>query len=242
MPRCRVTPTPEGRVRRRREHIHDSYRRSGRPAGRSAGGDPTTVSSCAQACEDTNHPDRSVATATVTVRLLVRARRRRDVRRGTFGCPTGSGSRATTGPSRRAAATLGDFLEPYNKHLSISIIAIYRVAFTIFGFDTYAPLRIAGIACFVAVAVAALPRPAPTGRPAHRRVRCELHAVVPRPGPRARAPQPLPGRARWHRVRVGLDARRPYRRLGRRGRARLCADRCGRRALGDRRVLRTRRM
>ena len=28
------------------------------------------------------------------------------------------------------------------------------MAFTIFGFDTYVPLRIAGIACFVAVAVA----------------------------------------------------------------------------------------
>ena len=61
-------------------------------------------------------------------------------------------------------------------------------------------------------------------------------------GPRARAPQPLPGRARWRRVRLGPDARRPHRRLGRRGRARLCADRCGRRDLGDRRVLRTRRM
>ena len=57
-------------------------------------------------------------------------------------------------PLAGRGATLGDFLEPYNKHLSISIIAIYRVAFTIFGFDTYAPLRIAGIACFVAVAVA----------------------------------------------------------------------------------------
>ena len=57
-------------------------------------------------------------------------------------------------PLAGRGATLGDFLEPYNKHLSISIIAIYTVAFTIFGFDTYVPLRIAGIACFVAVAVA----------------------------------------------------------------------------------------
>ena len=124
-------------------------------------------------------------------------------------------------PLAGRGATLGDFLEPYNKHLSISIIAIYRVAFTVFGFDTYVPLRIAGLACFVAVAVAlylALRRPAGPLIAA-----CVASYMLWFPGTalRARAPEPLPGRARWRRVRLGPDARRPHRRLGRRGRPHL---------------------
>ena len=241
MPRCRVTPTPEGRVRRRREHIHDSYRRSGRPAGRSTGGDPTTVSSCAQACEDTNHPDRSVATATVTVRLLVRARRRRDVRRvlsavrralvlGRRLAPRGA-----RGDARRLPRALQQAPEhqhhrdlPRGVH-DLRLRYVHAVANRRHRMLRRGRGR-------------DLSRPAPAGRSAHRRVGRELHAVVPGPGLRAHAPQPLPGRARWRRVRVGPDRATTVPATGRRGRARLCADRCGRRDLGDRRVLRTRRM
>ena len=49
-------------------------------------------------------------------------------------------------PHALPGATLGDFLEPYNGHLSLSIIAVYRVSYTVFGFDNYLPWRIAGIA------------------------------------------------------------------------------------------------
>ncbi len=73
-------------------------------------------------------------------------------------------------PLATRGGTLGDFLEPYNKHLSISIIAIYRVAFTIFGFDTYVAVANRRHRVFRRGRGRALPRPAPTGRPAHRRV------------------------------------------------------------------------
>ena len=57
-------------------------------------------------------------------------------------------------PLARRGWSPGDFLEPYNKHLSITIIAIYRSLYQVFGFDTYHPWRIVGITTLLAVPVA----------------------------------------------------------------------------------------
>jgi hypothetical protein len=48
----------------------------------------------------------------------------------------------------------GDLLEPYNRHLSIVIIALYRVLFGVFGFRTYVPWRLVGVACLIGVPLA----------------------------------------------------------------------------------------
>ena len=50
--------------------------------------------------------------------------------------------------------TLGDFLEPYNGHLSIVPIAIWRASYQVFGFGTYVPLHVVGILSLVSGSVA----------------------------------------------------------------------------------------
>src|SRR5690606_20764739 len=40
--------------------------------------------------------------------------------------------------------TLGDFLEPYNNHLSVPYLAVYRAHMALFGFDRYEVLRAIG--------------------------------------------------------------------------------------------------
>ena len=44
--------------------------------------------------------------------------------------------------------------QPYNSHLSISILAIYRALIELFGFTTYTPFRLVGFSAFIAVAFA----------------------------------------------------------------------------------------
>jgi hypothetical protein len=50
--------------------------------------------------------------------------------------------------------TVGNLLEPYNDGLSLIPLAIYRTLYEVFGFDTYAPLRIVGIASVLSISVA----------------------------------------------------------------------------------------
>jgi hypothetical protein len=47
-----------------------------------------------------------------------------------------------------------DIVDPYNGHLSVTILGLYRVLLELFGFTTHLPYRIAGIASLVAVPVA----------------------------------------------------------------------------------------
>jgi len=46
-----------------------------------------------------------------------------------------------------------DIVDPYNGHLSVTILALYRVLLELFGFTTHVPYRIAGIVSLVAVPV-----------------------------------------------------------------------------------------
>lgn len=45
-------------------------------------------------------------------------------------------------------------IEPYNGHLSILILGLYRALLTLFGFSTHAPYRVAGVVAFLSIAVA----------------------------------------------------------------------------------------
>jgi hypothetical protein len=47
-----------------------------------------------------------------------------------------------------------EIVDPYNGHLSATILGLYRLLLELFGFTTYLPYRVAGIASFVAVPVA----------------------------------------------------------------------------------------
>jgi hypothetical protein len=47
-----------------------------------------------------------------------------------------------------------DIVDPYNGHLSVTILGLYRVLLELFGFTTHLPYRVAGVASFVAVPVA----------------------------------------------------------------------------------------
>jgi hypothetical protein len=47
-----------------------------------------------------------------------------------------------------------DIVDPYNGHLSITILGLYRALLEVFGFTTHLPYRIAGIVSLVAVPVA----------------------------------------------------------------------------------------
>jgi hypothetical protein len=47
-----------------------------------------------------------------------------------------------------------DIIDPYNGHLSITILSLYRVLLELFGFTTHLPYRIAGIVSLAAVPVA----------------------------------------------------------------------------------------
>jgi hypothetical protein len=62
----------------------------------------------------------------------------------------------------RRASSVGNFLQPYNVHLSLVPIALYRVMFAVFGLHDYAPYRLLGLAghasCAVLVFVYARPR------------------------------------------------------------------------------------
>ncbi|MGH9227201.1 MAG: hypothetical protein ACRD07_00460 [Acidimicrobiales bacterium] len=51
-------------------------------------------------------------------------------------------------------ARVQDIVDPYNGHLSITILGLYRVLLEVFGFTTHLPYRIAGIVSLVAVPVA----------------------------------------------------------------------------------------
>ncbi len=53
----------------------------------------------------------------------------------------------------RRATTLGTFFEPYNGHLSLVPIAIYRLMFAVFGIGSYTPYRALVIALSLVVAV-----------------------------------------------------------------------------------------
>jgi hypothetical protein len=48
----------------------------------------------------------------------------------------------------------GDFLQPYDKQLGVVVLVLYRSLYKVFGFDSYAPWRIAGVAALVTVPVA----------------------------------------------------------------------------------------
>lgn len=48
---------------------------------------------------------------------------------------------------------LGDLVEPFNGHLSVIPLVVYRSLFRVFGFEHYAPFRPLGIACLAALAV-----------------------------------------------------------------------------------------
>jgi hypothetical protein len=50
--------------------------------------------------------------------------------------------------------SLGDFLRPYNGHLSIVYIAIFRLLFAIFGLRHHLPFGATGVACLCSVPVA----------------------------------------------------------------------------------------
>lgn len=50
--------------------------------------------------------------------------------------------------------TFVDYFKPYQQNLSVVPIAVYHFVFTVFGFRTYWPLRFAGLASHVAIAVA----------------------------------------------------------------------------------------
>ena len=54
----------------------------------------------------------------------------------------------------RRGHSLGDFFRPYNEHLTIVPIAIYRVVFAVFGFHTYVPLRFVVVASVCAISLA----------------------------------------------------------------------------------------
>jgi hypothetical protein len=47
-----------------------------------------------------------------------------------------------------------DIVDPYNGHLSVTILGLYRVLLELFGFTTHLPYRVAGIVSLVAVPVA----------------------------------------------------------------------------------------
>ncbi len=48
----------------------------------------------------------------------------------------------------------GDFLQPYDNQLALVVVGLYRTFYKVFGFDTYAPWRIAGVTAVVTVPVA----------------------------------------------------------------------------------------
>jgi hypothetical protein len=50
--------------------------------------------------------------------------------------------------------SVSDFLEPYNGHLSVVPIAVYRTLYAVFGFETYVPWRLVAHLCLISVAVA----------------------------------------------------------------------------------------
>jgi hypothetical protein len=47
-----------------------------------------------------------------------------------------------------------DIIDPYNGHLSVTILGLYRVLLELFGFSTYLPYRVVGVVSLVAVPVA----------------------------------------------------------------------------------------
>jgi hypothetical protein len=51
--------------------------------------------------------------------------------------------------------SLGDYIKPYNQHLSVVPIAGYRLLYAVFGFRTFAPLYLVGILTAAGIAVAA---------------------------------------------------------------------------------------
>ena len=57
-------------------------------------------------------------------------------------------------PMALRGRTPGDFLEPYNGHLSIVPIAVWRASYAVFGFGTYVPLRLVGLLSLVGISVA----------------------------------------------------------------------------------------
>jgi hypothetical protein len=64
-----------------------------------------------------------------------------------------------------------DIVDPYNGHLSITILGLYRALLEVFGFTTHLPYRIAGIVSLVAVPVAMF-------LVAHRRVGTPAAAIM----------------------------------------------------------------
>lgn len=54
----------------------------------------------------------------------------------------------------RQVVRIQDIVDPYNGHLSVTILSLYRVLLELFGFTTHMPYRVAGIASLVAVPVA----------------------------------------------------------------------------------------
>lgn len=50
--------------------------------------------------------------------------------------------------------SVGDFFEPYNGHLSVTYVAVYRVFYGLFGFSHHAVLQLIGLLAYVAVPVA----------------------------------------------------------------------------------------
>lgn len=57
-------------------------------------------------------------------------------------------------PLALRARHLGDFVDPYNGHLSVVLLGIYRSQMELFGFGSYLPLRVAGALSFAGVGVA----------------------------------------------------------------------------------------
>ncbi|MGI8755187.1 MAG: hypothetical protein ACR2MB_04870 [Acidimicrobiales bacterium] len=57
-------------------------------------------------------------------------------------------------PLALQASHVGNFVRPYNGHLSVVLLSIYRAQMELFGFRTYLPLRLAGALSLAAVPVA----------------------------------------------------------------------------------------
>jgi hypothetical protein len=57
-------------------------------------------------------------------------------------------------PIARQVERAQDIADPYNGHLSLTILGLYRGLLELFGFSTYLPYRVAGIVSLVAVPVA----------------------------------------------------------------------------------------
>lgn len=57
-------------------------------------------------------------------------------------------------PLALQSASFSGLVEPYNDHLSVNILAIYRVLLELFGFSTYTPWRVVGLVSLAAVPLA----------------------------------------------------------------------------------------